>query len=479
MPRLKLFFLRRIFALGLVASATTLAVHATEPVRGIPSVPIVATIPGSTAPVPIVAQQTARRDELVVVVDRVKASVVNIHSERVASDTPDDPFRMRMSQPQRVNGMGTGIVLDARGYIVTNYHVVDDVLSLKVRLCDGTTCTARIIATDKESDLALIKIEPPKPLQTVPLGTAQDLMLAEKVIAIGNAFGYEHTVTIGHVSAMKRDVSLNKEISYKSLIQTQTPINPGNSGGPLFNKLGEVVGVNVAIRAGAQNIAFAIPVDTMIAKAAEMMNGRKRPGSRAGVVVVDHFLRDNEDGPLRRWVQVVRVESGSAAAEAGIKPDDIIEQIGDYSIMTSIDVERALIEKNAGSKLAVRVKRGKELLAMEMPIAGAEKVPLTPAEIVWQRAGLRVQPLAANQVATVDRQLRGGLFVAEVAIGSSMAKAGFQRGDVLIGLHQWETLSVDNAVFVLTHKDLASFSPLKAFLIRDGRIREVVVNIAE
>jgi serine protease Do len=92
---------------------------------------------------------------------------------------------------------------------------------------------------------------------------------------------------------------------------------------------------------------------------------------------------------------------------------------------------------------------------------------------------LRVQPLAANQVATVDRQLRGGLFVAEVAIGSSMAKAGFQRGDVLIGLHQWETLSVDNAVFVLTHKDLASFSPLKAFLIRDGRIREVVVNIAE
>ena len=199
-------------------------------------------------------------------VDRVKASVVNIHSERMSS-SHDDTLRTGV-QPQRVNGMGTGIVLDPRGYIVTNYHVVDDVQSLRCRLVDGTSCPARVIAVDKESDLALIKIEPPRPLPVSPLGTASDLMLAERVIAIGNAFGYENSVTLGNVSALKRDVTLNKEVSYKSLIQTQAPINPGNSGGPLFNKLGEVVGVNVAIRAGAQNIAFAIPVDTMIGKAA-------------------------------------------------------------------------------------------------------------------------------------------------------------------------------------------------------------------
>src|SRR5207253_11512598 len=155
-----------------------------------------------------------------------------------------------------------------------NYHVVDEVQSLRARLVDGTTCRATVLAADKESDLAVIKIDPPRPLQTVTLGTARDLMLAERVIAIGNAYGYEHTVTVGHVSALKRDVTLNKEVSYKSLIQTQTPINPGNSGGPLFNKLGEVVGVNVAIRAGAQNIAIAIPVDAMIVKAADMMSVR-------------------------------------------------------------------------------------------------------------------------------------------------------------------------------------------------------------
>src|SRR6185503_2960410 len=105
----------------------------------------------------------------------------------------------------------------------------------------------------------------PKTLPTMPLGTAKDLMVGEDVIAIGNAFGYEHTVTRGVVSAVKRDVSLNKEVSYKSLIQTDASINPGNSGGPLLNIYGDLVGVNVAIRAGAQGIGFAIPVDSMIA----------------------------------------------------------------------------------------------------------------------------------------------------------------------------------------------------------------------
>src|SRR5436305_6806503 len=211
--------------------------------------------------------------------------------------------------------MGTGIVLDAGGYVVATYHVVADVQSLRVHVADGTKCPARVLAADKESDLAVIKIDPPRPLPTVPLGTASDLMLAERVIAIGNAYGYEHSVTVGNVSALKRDVTLNKDVSYKSLIQTQTPINPGNSGGPLFNKLGEVVGVNVAIRAGAQNIAFAIPVDTMIAKAAEMLSVRRRFGLRHGLVVADQCARDADDAPLRRWVAVQRVEPGSPAAE--------------------------------------------------------------------------------------------------------------------------------------------------------------------
>src|SRR6185369_11625894 len=117
--------------------------------------------------------------------------------------------------------------------------------------------------------------------------TATDLMVGETVVAIGNAYGYDHTVTVGVVSAIKRDVTLNKDIAYKSLIQTDAAINPGNSGGPLLNIKGELIGVNVAIRAGAQGIGFAIPVDTMLRVAADMMSTRKRSGINHGLVCRD------------------------------------------------------------------------------------------------------------------------------------------------------------------------------------------------
>jgi serine protease Do len=436
------------------------------------------------APAGAAGPASPRRDETVAVVEKVKAAVVNIHSERTVGSGSDDPFRLGV-QPQRVNGMGTGIVLDPRGYIVTNFHVVDDVQSLRVRLVDGSTCPARVVAGEKESDLALIKIDPPHPLPTVPLGTAQDLLLAEKVIAVGNAYGYEHTVTVGHVSALKRDVTLNKEVAYKSLIQTQTPINPGNSGGPLFNKLGEVVGVNVAIRAGAQNIAFAIPVDTMIAKAADMLSVRKRLGVRHGLTVTDRYTREADDAPLRRWVTVARVDPDSPAAEAGVKVGDVIDRVGDVTVNTSIDLERALLDRPAG--VAVRLRRGGEAVAVstaggdpvEVTLALPAAGPAAAADVIGRRLGLRVYPVGAAAVARADRQLRGGLLVQEVAAGSAAAKAGLQPGDILIGLHTWEAISPDNVAFVLAHKDLAAFTPVKGYFVRDGRIRETLLTPAE
>ena len=422
---------------------------------------------------------SSRRDDLVGVVDRVKGAVVNIHSERTINPASDDPFRTTPMQPQRVNGMGTGIVLDPRGYIVTNFHVIDDVHSLRVRLVDGTTCSARVLASDKSADLALIKIEPPSPLPLVPLGTAQDLYLAERVIAIGNAYGYEHTVTIGHVSAMKRDVTLNKEISYKSLIQTQTPINPGNSGGPLFNKLGEVVGVNVAIRAGAQNIAFAIPVDTMITRAADMLSIRRRQGLDHGLTLEDRFDRPADDAPVRRWVRVVRVAAHSPASTAGFQPGDLIEAIGNLAVATSIDVERSFLEQPAGQVIPVKIRRGATAPAtgtsMELTLTLQAAAHRSPADLIWQRIGLRVVPVGPEAVTQADRQLRGGLLIQDVAAGSPAARGGLQKGDLLIGLHLWESITLENILFVLNHKDLPTFLPLKAFFLRDGKIRETVL----
>src|SRR5207237_3440337 len=126
-------------------------------------------------------------------------------------------------------------------------------------------------------------------LPTIPLGTASDLMIGETVFAVGNAYGYEHTVTTGIVSAIKRDVTLNKEMQYKALIQTDASINPGNSGGPLVNVHGELVGVNVAIRAGAQGIGFAIPADHMIRSVTEMLKGRRRGQTSDGLVCRDRL----------------------------------------------------------------------------------------------------------------------------------------------------------------------------------------------
>ena len=413
-----------------------------------------------------------RRDQVVDVYERLKPAVVNIHSERTVTAPGDDPFNRQPVQPQRVNGMGTGIVLDGRGYILTNFHVVDDVSSLRIRLYDGTGHTARVISTDKEADLALIKVEPAKPLPVIGLGTSSDLMVGEPVIAIGNAFGYEHSVTDGRVSFKGRDVSLNKDMGYKGLIQTSAPINPGNSGGPLLNVLGEVVGVNVAIRAGAQNIGFALQIDSVIPRAADLISVRRRNGIRHGLVLRDAATRDETESLAKRTVSVEQVEANSPAATAGFKIGDVLEQVDDITVITSIDFERGLIEKPAGQKIPVKVKRGGTATDLELVLQPGPKVPLAASDAVWKRLGVKVAPVGADAVAKANPQLRGGLQVVDVSAGGVAATAGIQKGDVLVGLHLWETLNLDNITFVLNHKDLGTFLPLKYFVARDGKLKD-------
>jgi serine protease Do len=421
------------------------------------------------------ASGNPRRSAAVEVVEKVKASVVNIHSERTVTDARDFEKQLDLSRTQhRVNGMGTGIVIDPRGYLITNHHVVDDVNSLRVRLHDGTTLPARVVAKDPEQDLAVVKIDPPRPLPVIPLGTSSDLMLAEPVIAIGNAFGYEHTVTTGIVSALKRDVTLNKEVSYKSLIQTSAGINPGNSGGPLLNVHGELIGVNVAIRAGAQNIAFALPIDNVLRTAAEMLSARRRTGATHGLVVRDQV--DATDNPVKRWAVVERVESGSPADEAGFKAGDVVEKVGDVPVKCALDVERAYLERPAGAKVEFVARRGRDetrsAIALK-PVGRAVPgiaVAAGGGDVVWKRLGVKVEAVSAEVVARVNKDLRGGLLLTEVNPDSPAARAGFVKGDILIGLHQWETISSDNVSFVLNHPDLVSFSPVRYFLIRAGEL---------
>lgn len=410
----------------------------------------------------------ARKTQVVAAIERVRNAVVNIHSERALPGT--DLYAVAPSQ-NRVNGMGTGIIIDPRGYIVTNQHVVEDVSLLRIRLADGATHNAVIIARNAEMDLALIKIEPTRALATMPIGTATDLMVGETVIAIGNAYGYEHTVSVGVVSALKRDVSLNKDMSYRALIQTDASINPGNSGGPLVNVNGELVGVNVAIRAGAQGIGFAIPADHMVRAVADMLRNRRRHHHYDGLTCADRLVSTGEG--LRRTVVVERADG--PAAEAGIKVGDALLRVGDVPVACGYDVERGFIDRKPGEVIAVVLGRQGVELKVEVALAGPDRLArptVAPqADLAWNKLGLQLSPVAPETVAKVNRQLHGGLEVTNVQADSPAAKAGIKKGDILVGLHQWETISLDNVHFVLNHPELATFNPLSFYIVRAGQVR--------
>jgi serine protease Do len=428
-----------------------------------------------------------RRSPIVDAVQRVRGAVVNIHSERtVMGPAAEELFALAPSQ-NRINGMGTGVLVDPRGYIVTNHHVVEDVHVIRIRLNDGSTYSARVLARDPEADLALLKIDAGRPLPIAPLGTAKDLMVGETVVAIGNAYGYEHTVTVGVVSALKRDVTLSKEISYKGLIQTDASINPGNSGGPLLNVNGEVVGINVAIRAGAQGISFAIPVDSVMATVADMIGLRKRQGLWHGLVGDNRVetapsleVRVSNESPKpeastpgwKRTLVVDHTEPGSPAARAGFQPDDVVVRVADLRVTSSLDLERALLDHAAGEHIPVVVRRNGTEQRLDLVLQAEERPVLSQADLIWTKLGIRLGSIDIEAVTRTNPQLHGGLSALDVRANGAAAKAGIQRGDILVGLHQWETLNLDNVVFVLNHPDLPNLNPLAFYIIRSGQLRK-------
>ncbi len=406
----------------------------------------------------------SRRTPAVKAIERAKHSVVNIHSEKSA----DDADSLLPGKDRKINGMGTGVILDERGYIVTNHHVVAGVESLRTTLSDGSTYTARVISYDKKHDLAIIKIDASKPLTVMPLGTSSDLMLGETVFAIGNAFGYEHTATQGIISALKRDVDVNEKQGYKNLIQTDASINPGNSGGPLINLEGEVIGINVAIRAGAQRIGFAIPIDDARKVIADLLSVERLAQSHHGTI-----LTDVKRG-LQRFVRVDGVKPLSPAESAGLQTGDVIVKIGSINITDAVDFERAFLGRPVGEKVDVVVKRGEKTEIASMILAtmnGARRTIIGATEDVaveksWRQLGMRIIPVSEAEKKLLGERYHGGMKVTEVKSQSIAAQNGIRVGDVLVGLHVWETISFDNINYVLDHPQLNTFNPLKFYILR-------------
>lgn len=413
-----------------------------------------------------VAHASARRTPVVRAVEEVQASVVNIHGRKVvrSEDAPVGPENFR-----QVNGMGTGIIIDERGYILTNHHVVDGVNRIQITTHDQRALVARLIAFDFRTDLAVIKVDGEPPFPVIRLGSSHDLMPGESVIAVGNAFGYEHTVTTGIISALHRTVQVSDEQTYRDVIQTNAGINPGNSGGPLLNIDGELIGVNVAVRVGAQGIAFSIPVDNAMEVAAQLMSVERLEKSTHGVIgkTRPHQSADLKSDVKHEFV-VSAVRSGTPAEAAGLQPGDVITRVGDTGVARSLDLERALLGRKTAEELPISVRRGQELVRLTMKWDGANRKvqPTAVADRSWDVLGLRLEPLAADKVQAINPRYNGGLKVLDVKAEGPAAKQGIRRGDVLVGMHKWETVSLDNVAFILGSPEFARSQPIKFYILR-------------
>jgi serine protease Do len=396
-----------------------------------------------------------RRTATVKLVQQARPSIVNIHGQKTLGPGEEG---FRRGEAQNVNGMGTGVVIDERGYILTNHHVVDGVKKIEVTLADRQEYVGTRVAHDPKTDLAIIKINVPRKLPVIKIGISSDLMIGESVVAIGNAYGYEHTVTRGVISEVHRTVRVSDSQDYKDLIQTDASINPGNSGGPLLNIDGEMIGINVAVRAGAQGIGFAIPVDAVMAVAAELVSAQHNTW---------HGIISKQPGPATiRQCVVNRVDADSPAAKCGLQPGDVIASVGESPVSRALDLERALLGHQPGEEIVLAVERNKKPVNINLTLVAAPK-RINDADRIWETLGLRLAPAPSTQLKGYQKQYRGGLLVTEVKPDSPAFREGIHRGDILLGMHIWETISLENVNYILKNSELASLQPLKFLILRN------------
>lgn len=389
-------------------------------------------------------------------VQGARPSIVNIHGRKTVRSQDQIGFSDSLRQ---VNGMGTGVVIDKRGYIITNNHVIQGVAKIQVTLANKSTRTANLVAHDPETDLAIIKIDVDDPLTVITIGRSTDLMNAEPVIAVGNAYGYHHTVTKGIISALHRTVQVSEEQTYRNLIQTDASINPGNSGGPLLNIDGEMIGLNVAVRVGAQGIGFAIPVDEVMAVAATLLSAERLGG-------ITHGVRGTTitDGTETEFV-IESVASGSPADAAGLKPGDVITSVASQSIQRSLDLERAMLARKPGDEVPLAVRRGGTELALNLRVVAKSRSSETQSK-TWQILGMKLEAVDAGEFQQYSTRYRGGMKVVGIRPGSPAQATGIQHGDILVGILGWETISPDNVAYVLKSEEFKTEPSAKFYIVR-------------
>ena len=401
-----------------------------------------------------------RRDAIVRAVEKVSTAVVNVSSEYEIhrQSHPFSGFGMNpffdsffkdffdpgFRQSDKRTSLGSGVIIDGkRGFILTNAHVIAKAEDISVVLLDERTFKAQLVGADPDSDLAVLRITSDDALPAIEMGQSDDLMIGETVIAIGNPFGFSHTVTTGVISALNRSIRSNDTI-YHDFIQTDASINPGNSGGPLLNINGDLVGINTAIYAKAQGIGFAIPINKARRIITDLIQYGEVVLSWTGLMLqnLDPDLARYLKVPGEKGLLVKAVESDSPATRSGLKKEDILLAIEKRPVASVSSYNQVLRDYPVDSTIHLTVlRRGKKLTVALKTRAYPEERALTLAHTLL---GIRVEKLSAQNRKAFRINAKNGVMVSDVMPQAYLAKVGVETGDVIRQMDDFNIETLDD-----------------------------------
>ncbi|MEE9201523.1 MAG: trypsin-like peptidase domain-containing protein [Candidatus Brocadiales bacterium] len=401
-----------------------------------------------------------RRNAVVIAVERVGPAVANISTERVVSVASNDPVYGQRDElfgnffenyfggyeKKKVETpLGSGVIIDPEGYIVTNEHVISVASKIIITLSDGSTHDAKLVSSDHENDLAVLKMESPEPFPYVEMGKSEDLMIGETVIALGNPLGFKNSVTTGVLSATGRDLSFQGRygaVKYEGLVQTDALINPGNSGGPLVNINGELIGINVALVSAAQGIGFAIPVDKVKETLIKLFDFQRINRVWLGAQF-EVLLKDREG------ISIKTIEQGSPADDAGLREGDIVLEVDGRDVDDVLEFEKYLMNKEAGDRLNVTVesnsgrRRDISITLGNVPVPSGE-------ELSWDKLGIGVQELTPGIAEHLGLWwVDGGVLITDVDKTGPTAEMGLQPDYVIIRMGEYKITNLEQLALLL------------------------------
>jgi serine protease Do len=376
--------------------------------------------------------------------EQAKPSVVNLFPITGAS-------RLREGSGERTpnaSGSGSGLIVDSEGHIVTNNHVIGDATEIEVRFSDKTKLIAHVVGKDPDTDLAVLKVITDRPLPSARFGDSASVKVGQWVLAVGNPFGLDRTVTLGVVSGVGREnINLSR---YENFIQTDASINPGNSGGPLFNLRGEVIGINTAIINFAQGIGFAIPsnmakqvIEQLLAKG-KVVRGWLGVGIQPLTAELAKKFGVNEG----EGVLVNEVFEKDPAALAGIKPGDVIVRIDGAVVDSPNKLSRLIATRTPGATSKIEVVRDLTYLTLDVPLTERRdtsvmaSVPQQQEEKLGVRLGLDLQDMTAALAERFKLRESKGVLIAKVEPNSLAQAEGLREGDLIKEVNRMEVSSV-------------------------------------